>query len=108
MITTEPLDIGVKNYQARGYEARAVSVEKAPTDAYPDGYLISTSVRRHDHNGDYYCFERMYVSPIAIKLLHDAVRDLCRTSEFNNDLDTQVRAEAPRLSNIEVKDESVD
>jgi len=105
MIITKPLNVGVKNCQAREYEARSVSVEKAPTGAYPDGYLITTSISRSDHEGDYYCFERMYVSPIVIKLLHDAITDLVRTTEFNNDVDLQVKSEEPRLTKPEVKDE---
>lgn len=108
MIITKPLNVGVKNCQAREYEARAVSVERAATTAYPDGYLITTTVKRKDPVGEYYCFERMYISPIGIKLLHDAITDLVRTPEFNNELDLQVELELPTLSKPEVKDESVD
>lgn len=105
MIITNPLNIGFKNCQARGYEARSVSVERAATTAYPDGYLITTSVKRNDLDHDYYCFERMYVSPIVIKLLHDAITDLVKTAEFNNELDLQVELELPTLTKPEVKDE---
>lgn len=82
---------------------RVTHVTKAPTNAYEDGYLISTCVVQHMDYGYAKLFSQTHLSPVGTLTLAAALNELVSSDEFKNEVAKQIEKENKEMAEADAE-----